>query len=220
MIPGPDKIIECPNCKGFARVFTLVSGNTFGARRWTDGKMIAPMLPRPPAITKCRDCGHYFWLSDAKKVGELPSLWGVEEKKKIPPEWRTAEHVRELSEAEYFEAIKKGAAEREEQELHLRIGAWWAGNDLLRYQGQSFVDKSRIVARSPEATMNLESLLELLNIGDSDQRLMKAEVLRELGRFEEAIRLLEFDFPSEYGSVVVLIRNLAQKKDPIVREIL
>ena len=58
MKPGPDKVIECPKCKALARVFTLVSGNTFGARRWTDGRMIAPMLPRPPVIAKCGDCSY------------------------------------------------------------------------------------------------------------------------------------------------------------------
>jgi len=219
MIPGPDKVIECPKCQGLARVFTLLSGNTFGARRWTDGKMIAPMLPRPPAITKCGDCGHYFWISDANVIGELP-LWG-DEAKRIPSNWKTAERVRELSESEYFEAIRIGVAESKEQELHLRIWAWWAGNDLLRSQGQSSVDQTQAVPiRSPEATANLERLLELLDTSNTDQRLMKAEVLRELGKFDDAIRLLEFGFPSEYTSVVALIRDLAQKKDPVVREIL
>ncbi len=89
MIPGPDKVIECPKCKGLARVFTLISGNTFGARRWTDGKMIAPMLPSPPAITKCQHCGHYYWISDAKVIGELP-LWG-EKEREIPSTWKEAE---------------------------------------------------------------------------------------------------------------------------------
>jgi len=219
MIPGPDKVIECPKCKELARVFTLVSGNTFGARKWTDGKMIAPMLPRPPAVTKCKKCGHYFWTSDAKEIGELP-LWGAEAEK-IPSKWKAAERVRELSETEYLEAINIGIASTKEQELHLRICAWWAGNDSLRSQGQSPGDQTQTVpTRSLEATINLEHLLELLDIRNPDQRLMKAEVLRELGRFDDAIRVLEFHFPSEYANVVALIRNLAQKEDPIVREIL
>jgi hypothetical protein len=57
MFPGPDNVIECPNCKAFGWYPTLLSGNTFGARRWTDSRMVAPMLPRPPAVTKGDECG-------------------------------------------------------------------------------------------------------------------------------------------------------------------
>ena len=53
MKPGPDKVLACPNCRAPAIIFTLLSGNTVDARRWTDGKMDAPMLPQLPALTKC-----------------------------------------------------------------------------------------------------------------------------------------------------------------------
>lgn len=219
MLPGPDKVCECPKCKGLLRVFTLISGNTIGARRWTDGKMIAPMLPTPPAITRCPYCGHYYWISESKVVGELP-LWGDEERK-VPSTWKTAERVRELSEAEYLEAIRIGAADSSEKELHLRICAWWSGNDPLRSQGPSPADQTQNApTRSPEATMNLERLLELLDIRNPDQRLMKAELLREIGRFDDAIHLLDSHFPGEYRTVVALVRRLAQNRDSVVREIL
>jgi hypothetical protein len=48
---------------------------------------------------------------------------------------------------------------------------------------------------------------------------MKAEAMRELGRFDEAIRLLDFGFPSEYADVAALIGELAQREDRVVREI-
>ena len=88
MLPGPDKVIECPACKALSRVFTLRSGNTLDARRWTDGMMIAPMLPIPPAITRCRKCGCYFWLSDAKEIGQIfPSQWRSETIE-VPESWK------------------------------------------------------------------------------------------------------------------------------------
>jgi hypothetical protein len=71
MIPGPDQIIACPNCKEHEKYRTLISGNTFGAKVWTDGKQIAPMLPRPPAVVKCHYCGECYWLADAKKIKEV-----------------------------------------------------------------------------------------------------------------------------------------------------
>ena len=49
MILGPDQIVACPFCAGLAKYMTLISGNTFGSHVWTDGKQIAPMLPRTPS---------------------------------------------------------------------------------------------------------------------------------------------------------------------------
>ena len=71
MLPGPDQMIACPKCKGVARYMTLMSGNTFGARVWTDGKQVAPMLPNPPAVVKCRHCEECYWLSEAEEIGSV-----------------------------------------------------------------------------------------------------------------------------------------------------
>lgn len=50
---GPDKYYKCPNCGAYLYTHTLLSGNTFGAREYSDGKMVAPMLPECPNLTKC-----------------------------------------------------------------------------------------------------------------------------------------------------------------------
>jgi hypothetical protein len=63
MMLGPDCILACPICHAAARVSTLLSGNTFGAILFTDGKMIAPMLPEMPALARCKGCGVFYWLS-------------------------------------------------------------------------------------------------------------------------------------------------------------
>ena len=219
MRPGPDKVCECPKFKGPARVFTLLSGNTLGAEVWTDGKMIAPMLPTPPEITRCQHCGHYYWISDAKVVGYLGYLHD-DETLKVPSAWKTAERVRELTEAEYLEAIRLGAADNGEKELRLRIWAWWSSNDPLRTKSQRPINRTNSVfIRSPEAIMNMERLLELLDIKELNQRLKKAELLRELGRFDDAINLLDHPFPRKYKTIVALVRRLAQEEDFIVRKI-
>ena len=96
MKPGPDKVLKCPRCETPTIIFTLASGNTIDAQTWTDGKMIAPMLPQLPALTKCRTCGYFFWLSEAEVIGEIP-LWGPE-LEKIPETWKKAERVRDLTE--------------------------------------------------------------------------------------------------------------------------
>ncbi len=214
MIPGPDRVIACPRCEALHRVRTLISGNTLGARRWTDGKIVAPMLPRPPAITRCQACAHFFWLSEARRVGEFPLSAG----EPVPEAWRAAPYVRELAEKEFLEALEAGVAKDREGELNLRTFAWWAANDLVRDWRDDYDPEPRPLAeRSPWAAENLERLVAMLDEGDPVERVMKAEALRELGRFEEALRLLTSDFPENYAAFVAYLRDLAARRDALVR---
>ena len=219
MLRGPDEVIECPECKQPARVFTLLSGNTLDARLWTDGKRELPMLPRPPAVTRCRKCGHFYWTLRARVIGTIP-LWEPEAED-VPDEWKKAKPVRELREAEYFEAIAAGLASGREEEFWLRLLAWWAGNDPLRSRKRSrHGRRHRAPRRSAAAIANMERLLDLLDESRPDQRLMKAELFRELGRFDEALQLLNIKFatPSKQAAADTISR-LAREHDTLVREI-
>ena len=73
MIPGPDHIIGCPHCDALARCPTMLFGNTNGKKAWTDGRDIAPMLPRPPAFVTCHACSDSYWLA-AASGGSLPMI--------------------------------------------------------------------------------------------------------------------------------------------------
>ena len=216
MKPGPDKVLKCPRCETPTIIFTLASGNTIDAQTWTDGKMIAPMLPQLPALTKCRNCGHFFWLSDAEVIGEIP-LWGPE-LEKIPETWKNAERVRDLTETEFLEALIVGAARNRDQELYLRMGAWWAANDPLRFTNGN--SKHVELSRTTEGIQNLKLFCALLDENNPSERLFKAEAKRELGSFSEALNLLEFQFPKEFEAIVKLIRELAEKKDMLLKEII
>ncbi|WNG45605.1 hypothetical protein F0U60_16985 [Archangium minus] len=71
MIPGPELVIACPACRALHRYDSLRSGNTFGAWRWTDGRVVSPMLPDRPSITRCHQCGGFFWVYRAEEVGSI-----------------------------------------------------------------------------------------------------------------------------------------------------
>ena len=45
MMPGPAQILTCPYCGEKKKIMSLLSGNTFGAKLWSDNKKISPMLP-------------------------------------------------------------------------------------------------------------------------------------------------------------------------------
>ena len=47
---------ECPHCKAHVVQEETVSGNTIGAKFYTDGKREAKMLPDHPWLVKCPVC--------------------------------------------------------------------------------------------------------------------------------------------------------------------
>jgi hypothetical protein len=229
MLPGPDQIVACPACGGLAKYATLLSGNTFGARLWTDGKQEAPMLPQPPAVVKCRHCGGCYWLADAERVGEL-DVWGADplapdeawplsedHPLAVPESWRTAQYVEEPEEAEYYAALRSGLAQDRQQERALRIFAWWRSNDPSRDGEESSAGGGSEPAAREE---NLRALLPLLEGEEDRNRIMRAEVLRELGRWGEAEAALLRVRSREFAAAVRQIEALCRARDRAVRELM
>lgn len=215
MIPGPDQIIACPKCKGLAKYMTLLSGNTFGARVWTDGKRVAPMLPRPPAVVTCRHCHECYWLADAEQVGTVDPRRG--EGQQVNPSWANAEEVQEPTEEDYYRAIEKGLATDPEQERNLRVLAWWRRNDAFREDPRAQAE-GKPSGPTPWRN-NLETLASLLHEADEHDRLMKAEALRELGECESAKQLLGSIQSGELAAVVRQLHSLCETGDTRVREL-
>jgi hypothetical protein len=195
MRPGADQIIACPNCQTLAKYMTLRSGNTFGARLWSDGKRAAPMLPRPPEVVKCQHRGECYWLADAEEIGvvlqwgllrllrEADRAWAADQTLQEPAAWAAAQTIQQPAEEEYYQALDKGLAVDTQQDRTLRILAWWRRNDAHRYPTKKAA-AGNIVTVSTLCRGSLEALASLLDEADDDDCLMKAEVLRELGEFE------------------------------------
>lgn len=83
MILGPDLFYKCPVCGANLHSYSLRSGNTFGAKVYSDGKMFAPMLPEYPNITKCGGCGTILMLSRLEPFSEETLSYPQEEVAKI-----------------------------------------------------------------------------------------------------------------------------------------
>ncbi len=215
MIPGPDFIIVCPHCKGLAKYMTLMSGNTYGARSWTDGKKIAPMLPHPPTVVKCRHCPECYWLGDAEVIGSI-SEWNNKDYTENPA-WAFSEYIEEPSEEEYYRAIETNLARNKEQERQLRILAWWRSNDNYRDTGQTNIEGEDPL--SIQNKENLEILADLIGEAGDNERIMKSEILRELGEFDKAIKVLSRVTSHEYSSVIDQLQSLCESKDTCVRKL-
>ena len=215
MIPGPDQIIACPKCKGLARYMTLASGNTLDARVWTDGKMIAPMLPLPPTVVKCHHCAELYWRTEAEHIGTVDRCRAAGEH--VDPAWADAPKPEEPTEVEYYQALSKGLAKNAKQERVLRILAWRRRNDVFRDKP---LKEAQGISDDPEEwRKNLEALARLLTEEDVNDCLMKAEVLRELGKFESAKQVLSRATSTDSVAVIRQLRSLCDAGDTCVREL-
>ncbi len=200
-----DTLIKCcTECSGLIEQQTIMSGNTFGARLWTDGKMDAPMLPRTPSLVKCPHCRSIIWLGEQSIVAEIEARNSADIAHGAKGYWT-------LSAADYFKFIAENELDQTD-ERNVRIYAWWVANDKRR-------GATAMCALSNKERENLQALEPLMELANVSDRIMAAEIKRELGQFDAATELLKAVLNDELGDTVATIFALAKKKDPFVREI-
>ncbi len=210
MLPGDTIIRKCFQCGTLVKEYTIDSGNTFGATFWTDGKFNAPMLPDYPLLVKCPGCRVLFWVDEQEEVGRCKPF----EENSFQPE---AEEYLIPTLEDYFSFMEEGKPDRG-NEKYLRLRAWWAGNDRRRYRGPDGVSFEPAPLSAKEIA-NLEALEKMLDSSLDNERLMIAEIRRELGRFREASEILDEPFDKRYSKAVARLRQLVANGDRLVAEI-
>jgi hypothetical protein len=181
MIIGPDIIYKCPICGANIFKGSLTSGNTFGAKLFSDAKQIAPMLPEFPAITKCRTCDSIFWFRNAEVVGEaaFPSSETVDKSNAYPATFLTID--------EYLTAIDAGICESVDDEYFIRQRILWKFNDRVRYGDPLFNNE----IEKKVWTDNINSLLDIIDYDDINQKILAAELHRYLGDFDKCLEIMD-----------------------------
>ena len=207
-MPGETIYRDCPSCGEMLVERTLLSGNTIGARYWTDGKMEAPMFPHSPALVRCAHCRNLLWLPEAPQ----------HEFETAPKMFETVQGALDPiapSESDYLEAIENGLAPDKERELYCRVHAWHRFNDARRDE-----KNAENLSELPDQTAaNMKALFAMLERNKPDERMLRAELARELGRFPEALQLLNFDFGADYAATAARIRELAGQGKAGVAEV-
>jgi len=184
--------IRCDHCKSYVLgLRELYSGNTYGAKFWTDGKRDAPMLPYTNQLIKCPYCGDLFW----------PKLFIPVETSRTKPD-----------EEDYFVYLSQYCPDDSDKEAYVRTRYWWAYNDRYRtgiktYQLGEFEEN------------NLRVLLSLMSVSNEYERIQSAEIYRELGEFDKSLELLKIDFSEEVTESARQIRALSEQKVKRVKEL-
>lgn len=176
MNPGNAQILTCPHCGAKKEVLSLLSGNTFGQQVWSDNKTIAPMLPRVSFVQKCPSCGGFYLMSRQK------------------PKYGT-DYSFELGELSYFEtkeawkSLKETHDLSEDERITILFMLVWAYND------QFTREKAKPIIQ--EGQDFFQNIIETLLESTQFDILLKAEFLREAGRFEESRNLLNGYTPDD-----------------------
>jgi len=214
MLRGPDEIMACPYCGSLAMCRTWMSGTSFGEIAWSDGKHehVGMMPPSPPTVVRCRQCAQCYLLAEARKVGTVAPRWFGEDRQ-ADPAWAAAPVVKEPTEEECYQALQDSLRKGPQLERTLRMLAWWRRNDGLRSHPAGDATASAACRR------NLEALATLLDEDDESDRLLKAEVLRELGEFEAARGLLGRAGSALYRGAARQLRDLCDRGDRSVRQL-
>ncbi|MFA7062210.1 MAG: hypothetical protein WC156_15505 [Pedobacter sp.] len=212
MYPGPSIYGKCPTCQITIQRSSLASGNTFGAIYWTDGKMDAEMLPEYSAIVKCPDCRNLFWIEDAIVIGEYD--WFRGEDFEAPEEWKNAKSLIDPQIDDYISAIEaKTFSDDSNREKYMRIRLWWLINDFVRYEDK----QPDLFKKHRELFLNnLMHLDKLLGDNHDYEKLMKAEISRELGHFDLCVDRLK-GVSTASKDEGIQIYQFAQRKSQIVQ---
>ncbi len=67
MIPGNELILKCPYCQARKTIMSLISANSSGVIKWSDGYTVMPMYPQNSEIQQCSRCKKYFLINEQKQ---------------------------------------------------------------------------------------------------------------------------------------------------------
>ena len=205
MLQGNTYVRECPHCSGKFTHSSMLSGNTFGAKFWPDGKMDAPMMPEYPAYVGCPHCKGNFWVEDTKVV----KSFGYNEEREIPDLTLDSNQ----NPVPYTVPTKKIYLQglddlkiTKENEVYLRSKLMQLYNDVNRDQ--------KVQQPALEAQIeNWKRLLEILDPNDTQEKLLRVEIYREMGNFEEAKKVFIGEFDEEYMDTMDILDKLIKARD-------
>lgn len=154
----------------------------------------------------CRYLDAHRFSEEVSQAGAVVTYEPVDDgtlERAAPPEWRAAPYGHTATEAELLALV--GRLQSLEDEVAVRALAWRDGNDPFRADDTEWVSYSL----RPRARENLELLVTLLP--DSPEgNVLRAEGLRQLGRFADCLTLIS-EPALRHRPDISTIRSLAEQ---------
>ena len=208
MLPGKPTKLTCPYCGKPKYIKSLLSGNTFGERMWSDTKRDYPMWRSTSPVQRCPHCGKYYFHEDSNPLN-YGSVKDFQKAKWLFPEMTgfdvklTVDKDRERKRMEEIEreAFENGFGELSFEEMDEAFKALYptAVEDrkrtlllmwLISYNDVFGGRQQKPGPECPEDVVErhlyvIDELCQRLT-----DRLVLAELHREAGRFEECLKII------------------------------
>ena len=175
------KVVTCPFCGRKKELLALCSGSMFRAIYWSDFKQLTPFLPHVSLVQKCRRCKKYFLLhNQPAERGTMVSFT-----------------TGDLSYREWKEAYMQFCQEQNHNMKDWRVislGMIQAFNDRYFRGPTPFVYKKVSTPPKEEYDFFVDVIARFINVFDwiyTRDILLKAELYREIGKFEQCAETLK-----------------------------
>lgn len=237
---APPSVHVCPGCNAYFLRSRFYSINFSGNEDWSDG---APsMWWRQEPLVRCEACAALFWLNDIEPVGIMPAspspigrltrawlrwrgdpagrLQAQEEWAEAMKSWGQAQPIGRANFDDVVYVLSRSKGVERGRVLWLRRRIWWSLNDRYRRRSNdtSIPDMSRWPLAAERS--NMEMMLDMLQDGEVNpsNMIQQGELLRLLGRFDDAVAILRAVPADGYSEVIAVgIEKLARRGDDQVR---
>ena len=194
---------KCPHCGAIKIILASYYLNGDEVVCWSDLRKYYPNINRASYVQRCPYCRKYYFMSD--EIVYDPTVYCM-----VKASWGNLSYS-SLRDA-FNELSPKGKIEKQ-----MRMMLLHAHNDLY---GGCYGTGLRTDALNKERDFfeeNVRALILMANIKDPYDRLLKAELYREIGRFEDAVNILRepFEYREYLGldSIRSLILEKAEHRD-------
>lgn len=237
--------LTCPRCGHVKHIMTTLSGNSFGAKGWSDGRCYFPMMLQPSPYQKCPKCSHYYLLKEAnptmvelespdplklayeKRLGAILKDYTLPERPKVDPEvqkredkWRREARRNgfgELSFHEFADAAKDilPRCKTAKQKKEYYLAFVHEYNDARTFR----IDGGWVIGLE-DYRHQFEEYARELSVVRGKPQTINAEMCRELGQFDRAIEICHrlLDAGTDVEAVSQILVH-AEAHDPDVFEL-
>lgn len=221
--------LTCPLCQKPMGHYELTSYFVGSSTVFSDGKVEHDgSFFENKILIVCPHCAQVFWRDDARE--EEIQYSGEEEELPFSNSVYDLEFARKEDFPQgminfYGDLLEKGFADNKNREIYLRMQLWRTINDLIRYQQPLYKAIDSYVVKSPTRFIksristhlifkkyrklhhaNLKRLIELFQPIDENEKVMQAEMYREMGNRKAALQILN-ELKSQPGKHVEKIKN-------------
>ena len=200
MLPRPLVVRRCSVCPDFLYHYRRREESVWVPlfnkySLWTDGKISYCNRIADPELVLCPHCQAPLWIGELERCGEIRSIW---------QRWEGGGKIaccQEPAIKDYASLLEQGVGSRV-KERYTRLALWWTRNDARRRPG------SRAPDPGFRERAEMAALAGLLDEADACDRVLKAELMRELGLLDEARALLASPVDDTLLDLVEVISRL------------